>query len=190
MSTTLEICPASLGEPSTLNTSMGRETFQMLIPFARTKSLSMKLPVAPESKSALTECTLLVSVVLISIGRMIDVLRASRMLAKSRLDSLFSHFGLRDRAFLSGVKERSASIGLWIFVLTSSTFNTANLFTNSDRGVLFAGHTKQNPPPGWSLLPLPLLHPSKPLNLRSILPIAPWLASRHSSGRGSPLQDS
>ena len=34
----------------------------------------MKLPVAPESKSALTECTLLVSVVLISIGRMIDVL--------------------------------------------------------------------------------------------------------------------
>jgi len=33
----------------------------------------MKLPVALESKSTLMECTLLVSVVLTSIGRMIDV---------------------------------------------------------------------------------------------------------------------
>jgi len=80
-------CLASLGEPSTLNTGMGREMFQVLIPFVRTKSLSMKLPVAPESKSALTECTSLVSVVPISIGRMIDVLRVSRVLAESCLIS-------------------------------------------------------------------------------------------------------
>ena len=46
----------------------------MLMPFVQTKSLFMKLPIAPESKSALTECTLLVSVVLILIERMIDVL--------------------------------------------------------------------------------------------------------------------
>ena len=47
---------------------------QVLIPFVWTKSLSMKLPVALKSKSALTECTSLVSVVLIFIGRIMDVL--------------------------------------------------------------------------------------------------------------------
>ena len=49
----------------------------------------MKLPIAPESKSALTECTLLVSVVLILIERMIDVLWALRVLVKSCLGSFF-----------------------------------------------------------------------------------------------------
>ena len=92
----------------------------------------MKLPVAPESKSALTECTLLVSVVPISIGRMIDVPWASRVLAESCLGSLFSHLGLRGRAVLTGAEEGGASIGSQISVLTSSTFNTANLFTNSE----------------------------------------------------------
>jgi len=43
----------------------------------------MKLPIAPESKSALTECTSLVLVVLISIGRMMDIPRAPRVLAES-----------------------------------------------------------------------------------------------------------
>jgi len=57
-------------------------------------NLSMKMPVAPESRSALTECTSLVSVVLILIGRVIDVLWASRVLAESCLGSLFSYFGL------------------------------------------------------------------------------------------------
>ena len=110
------------------------------------------------------------------------------MLAESRLGSLFFHFGLQGRAFLSGVERRGVSIGSWISVLTSSTFNTANLFTNSDQGALFAGHTKQNPSLGWSPLSLPLLYPSKPLNLRSILPVAPQLASGHPSGGGSPLR--
>jgi len=49
-------------------------------PFIWTKSLSMQLPVAPESKSTLMECTLLVSVVPISIGRTIDVPQALRVL--------------------------------------------------------------------------------------------------------------
>ena len=38
-------------------------------------------------------------------------------------------------------------MGSQISVLTSSMFNTANLFTDSDWGALFAGCTKQNPPP-------------------------------------------
>jgi len=83
---------------------MGREMFRVLIPFVRTKSLSMKLPVAPESKSALTECTLLVSVIPISIERMIDVPQASRVLAESRLGSLFSYLGLQGRAVLTGAE--------------------------------------------------------------------------------------
>ena len=66
---------------------------QVLMPFVQIKSLSIKLPVAPESKSTLTECTLLVSVVLISIERMMEVLQALRVLAESHLGSLFSHFG-------------------------------------------------------------------------------------------------
>jgi len=44
-------------------------------------------------------------------------------------------------------------------------FNTANLFTNGNRGTLFAGYAKQNPSLGQNQLPLPLLHPSKPLDL-------------------------
>ena len=104
----------------------------MLMPFVWTKSLSMKLPTAPESKSTLTECTSLVLVVLIFIERMMDVLQALRVLAESHLGSLFSHFGFRDRAFLSGVKVTDTSIGSLVSVLVSSTFNTVNLFTNSD----------------------------------------------------------
>jgi len=83
---------------------MGQEMLWVLMPFVQTKSQSMKLPVAPESKSALTECTSLVSVVLTSIGRMIDIPRASRMLMESCLGSLFSHFGFRGCTVLSGVE--------------------------------------------------------------------------------------
>jgi len=73
----------------------------------------MKLPVAPESKSALTKCTSLVSVVLTSIGRMIDVLRASRVLTESRLGNLFSYFGFQGCVVLSGSEgeRRGVSIG-------------------------------------------------------------------------------
>ena len=52
---TSEICPASLGEPSTLKTGMLHERVRVFIPFEQMKSLSMKLPVAPLSKRALTE---------------------------------------------------------------------------------------------------------------------------------------
>ena len=72
---------------------MGQEMLQVLIPFVWTKSRSIKLLVAPESKNTLIECTLLVSVVLTSIGRMIDVLRVSRVLTESCLGNLFSYFG-------------------------------------------------------------------------------------------------
>ena len=85
------------------------------------------------------------------------------------------------------MERRGASIGSQTSVLTSSMFNTTNLFTNSNRGALFAGRTKQNPPLGQSPLPLPLLHPSRPLNLQSILPVALQLASGRPSGESSPL---
>ena len=139
----------------------------------------MKLPVAPESKSTLMECTSLVSVVLTSIGRMIDVPQALRVLMESRLGNLFSHFGSWGCAVLSGAKgERGGtSIGSRIFVLTSSTSNTANLLTSSDWGVLFASRAKQNPPPGLNKPLLPLLYPSGPLNLQSIPPFALRLTS-------------
>ena len=73
----------------------------------------MKLPVAPESKSILTEYTSLVSVVLTSIGRMIDVPQTSRVLTESHLGNLFSYFGFWDCAILSEAEEREdMSIGL------------------------------------------------------------------------------
>ena len=125
-----------------LYTGMGREMLQVLIPFFRMKSRSMKLPVALESKSALMECTSLVSVVLTSIGRMINVPRASRVLMESRLGNLFSHFGFQGCVVLSESEgeRRGASIGSRTSVLTSSTSNTANLLTSSDRGALFVSY--------------------------------------------------
>ena len=105
----------------------------MLIPFVLTKS--MKLPIALESKSALTECTLLVSVVLISIRRIINVPQALRVLAESCLGNLLSHFGLQGWTILSGAEgeRESTSIGSQISVLTSSMSNTANLLTSGDQ---------------------------------------------------------
>jgi len=104
-----------------------------------------------------------------------DVLQTLRALAESCLGSLFSHFSLQDRAFLSGAEERSVTIGSQICIDYSSTFNTVNLFTDSDQGALFTGCTKQNPPLGWSMLPFPLLYPSEPSSLQLIPPSVLWL---------------
>ena len=173
-----------------LYTSMGQEMLWVLIPFVWTKSQSMKLPVAPESKSALTECTSLVSAVLTSIGRMINILQASRVLTESRLGNLFSYFGFQGCAVLSRAEERGgASIGSQISVLTSSISNTVNLLTSSNWDILFASCAKQNPPSGLNKPLLPLLYPSGPLNLQSIPPFALWLTSGRPNGRGSPSQD-
>ena len=158
---------------------------QVLIPFIWTKSLSMKLPIAPESKSALTECTSLVSVVLIFIERIIDVPQALRVLMESHLGSLFSYFGFQGRASLSRAEERDVSIGSQISVLTSSMFNTANLFTDSDQDALFSSCTKQNPPPGRNKLSSPLLHPLGPSGLQSVPPSVLQLTFKHPSSGGS-----
>ena len=56
------------------------------------KSLSMKLPVAPESRRALTEWSSLVSVVPISTGRRREVPRASKALIAKSLGSLIPSF--------------------------------------------------------------------------------------------------
>jgi len=91
---TSEIYPALLEEPSTLKTGMLHKRVQVFIPFKWTKSLSIKLPVAPQSRRALTEWSLLVSVVPISTSRSREVSCASKALIEKSLGSLFSHLGL------------------------------------------------------------------------------------------------
>ena len=109
---------------------------------------------------------------------------------ESCLGSLFSHLGLRGRAVLTGAEgERGGVfIGSRISVLTFSTSNTANLLTSSNQGTLFAGRAKQNPPPGQNQLLL-LLHPSKPLDLRSTHPVVPRLTSGCLNSGNSSLRD-
>ena len=91
---TSEICLASLGDPSTLKTGMLRERVRVFIPFEQTKSLLIKLLVTLLSKRALTEWSLLVSVVPISTGRSKEVSHASKALIEKSLGSLLSHLGL------------------------------------------------------------------------------------------------
>ena len=163
MSTTLEICLASLGEPSTLKTRMLYKRVRVFIPFEQTKSLSIKLPVAPQSRRALTEWSSLVSVVPISTSRSREVSRTSKMLIEKSLDSLFSHLGLRSRAVARRLRGCVSTSSLSI-VLGSSIVNTVNLFTG-DRGVLITGCIMQNLPLPGDQTPLTELHLSMSTNL-------------------------
>jgi len=95
---TLEIYPASLGELSPLKTGILHERVQVFIPFEQTKSWSMRLPVAPLSKRALTEWSSLVFIVPISTGRSKEVPHVSKTLIERSLGSLLSHLGLWSRA--------------------------------------------------------------------------------------------
>ena len=156
----------------------------MFIPFERTKSLSMKLPVALLSKRALTEWSLLVFIVPISTGRSKEVPRVSKVLIERSLGSLFSHLGLRSGAEIRGVRDGASTSSLSI-VLESSIVNIVNLFTG-DWGTLIAGRAKQNPLLGLSKPLFPLLYPSGPLNLQSIPLFALRLTSGHPNGGGSP----
>ena len=138
----------------------------MFIPFKRTKSLSMKLSVAPLSKRALMEWSSLVSVVPISTGRSKEVPRASKALIDRSLGSLLSHLGLWSGAGIRKVRGGASTSSLSI-ILESSIVNTVNLFTG-DWGTLIAGCATQNP---LSLLGDKTLqsepHPSMPTNLQS-----------------------
>jgi len=82
---------------------MFHERVQVFIPFEQMKSLSMKLPVAPQSRRALTEWSLLVSVVPISTGRSKEVPHASKALIERSLGNLFSHLGWRSGAEIKGI---------------------------------------------------------------------------------------
>ena len=128
MSTTSEIYSASLGEPLTLKTRILRERVQVFISRKWTKSLSMRLLVALQSKRALTEWSSLVSVVPISTGRSKEVLCASNALIKRSLDSLFSHLGLQSGAEMREIGGGASTSSLSI-VLGFSIVNTVNLFT-------------------------------------------------------------
>ena len=115
------------------------------IPFEWTKSLSMRLPVALQSRRASTEWSSLMSIVPISTGRSKEVSRTSRVLIEKSLGSLFSHLGLRSGAEMRGT-EGGASTSSLSIVLGSSIVNTVNLFT-SDQGILIASRATQNPLP-------------------------------------------
>ena len=127
---TLEIWPALLGKPLTLKTRMLHERVRVFIPFKWTKSQSMKLSVAPLSKRALTEWSLLVSIVLISTGRSKKVPHASKVLIKRSLGSLLSHLVLRSGAETRGMRDGVSTSSLSI-VLGSSIVNTVNLATGA-----------------------------------------------------------
>ena len=172
MFTTSEICPASLGEPLTLKTRMLCERVRVFIPFEWTKFLSIRLPVALQSRRALTEWSLLMSVVPISTGRKREVPRVSRALIEKSLGSLFSHLGLRSRAKMRGI-EGSTSTSLLSIVLGPSIVNTVNLFTG-DWGTLIASHATQNPLPLGDKTLLSELHLSTPTDLQSTPFAAPW----------------
>ena len=144
----------------------------MFISFKQTKSLSMKLSVALQSRKALMEWSLLVSVVPISTGRRREVPHASKALIERSLGSLFSYLGLRSGAG-TGRLGGGASVSSLSIVLGSSIVNTVNLFTG-DQGTLIAGRATQNPflPPGGKTLQLePCL--SMPANPRTAPPTAP-----------------
>ena len=144
----------------------------MFIPFKWTKSLSMRLLVASQSRRASTECSSLMSVVLISTSRSREVPHASKALIERSLGSLFSHLGLRSRAKTRGIGGGASTSSLSI-VLGSSIVNTVNLFTG-DWDALIASRAMQNSlPPGNKTLPLEL-HFSMPTDLQSTPPTAPW----------------
>ena len=151
---------------------MLREKVQVFIPFKQTKSLSMKLPVAPQSRRALMEWSSLVSVVPIFTGRRREVSHASKVLITRSLGSLFSHLGLRSRTETRGLGG-GVSISLLSIVLGSSIVNTVNLFTGN-WGALIASHAMQNPllsPEDKTLQSEPRL--SMPANPQSAPPAAP-----------------
>ena len=144
----------------------------MFIPFERTKSLSMRLPVALQSRRASTEWSLLVSVVPISTGRSREVPHVSRVLIEKSLGSLFSYLGLQSGAETRGIEGGVSTSSLSI-VLGSSIVNTVNLFTG-DWGALIAGRATQNPLPPEDKTLLSELHFSTPIDLQSTPPTASW----------------
>ena len=150
---------------------MLHERVRVFIPFEQTKSLLMKLPVALQSRRALTEWSLLVSVVPISTSRSKEVPRMSKMLIEKSLDSLFSHLGLQSGAAARGLRGCASTSSLSI-VLGSSIVNIVNLFTG-DRGALIASCVMQNPLLLGDQTPLTELHLSMPTNLQSTPSIAP-----------------
>ena len=139
---------------------------------SRCSSLLMRLLVALQSRRALTECSSLVFIVLISTGRSRKVPRVSKVLIGRSLGSFFSHLGLQSRAETRGIGGSASTSSLSI-VLGSSIVNTVNLFTG-DRGALIASRAMQNPPPPGGQTLLLELYPSEPTGLQSTPSVAPW----------------
>ena len=143
----------------------------------------MKLPVALQSKRALTEWSSLVSVVSISTGRSRKVPCISKVLIEKSLGSLFSHLGLWSRVGTRGLGSGVSTSSLSI-VLGFSIVNTVNLFTG-DQGTLIAGCVTQNPPLPENKTPLMELHLSMPTDLQSTPSAVPRWVGRHPYGGDS-----
>ena len=76
----------------------------------------MRLPVALQSRRALTECSSLVFIVPISTGRSKKVPCVSKALIERSLGSLFSHLGFQSRAETRGIGG-NASTSLLFFIV-------------------------------------------------------------------------
>jgi len=153
---------------------MLHERVQVFIPLEQTKSLLMRLSVAPQSKRALTKWSLLVSIVPISTGRSKEVPRMSKALIKRSLGSLFSYLSLWSGAGTKRVRD-GVSISSLSIVLGSSIVNTVNLFTGN-QGALITSHAMQNPLLLGNKFLLLELYLSMPTDLQSASPIAPrWI---------------
>jgi len=135
----------------------------VFIPFEQTKSLSIKLLVALQSKRALMEWSSLVSVVPTSTGRSREVPHVFKVLIEKSLGNLFSHLGLQSGAATRRLRGCVSTSSLSI-VLGSSIVNTVNLFTG-DWGTLITGYVTQNPPLPEDQTPLTELYLSMPTNL-------------------------
>ena len=144
----------------------------------------MRLPVALQSRRALTECSSLMSVDPISTGRSREVPCVSKALITRSLGSLFSYLGLRSRAETRGIGDSASTSSLSI-VLGSSIVNTVNLFT-SDQGTLIAGCATQNPFPLGGKTLLSELHLSTPTDLQSTPSAALWWVDRCPCGGDNP----
>src|SRR5271169_4900400 len=158
------IIPASFEVPSTLKTSIGRDSVLVGIRFSITYFESRNWPVAPQSTSALVERRIPVSVDWSSMSTLRDFelgIAASTYFCRSLRSHIGLHISLRIRTRLFG-KSWAASITSSTFdksSFISSTSRQAYLFTFlSNEGALITRCGSQNPPRAI-LRSIPLLQP-------------------------------
>src|SRR5271169_5381 len=192
------IIPASFEVPSTLKTSIGRDSVLVGIRFSITYFESRNWPVAPQSTSALVERRIPVSVDWSSMSTLRDFelgIAASTYFCRSLRSHIGLHISLRIRTRLFG-KSWAASI------TSSSTFDKSSFISSTSRqaylftflsneGALITRCGSQNPPRAI-LRSIPLLqpflrrpqHPSRLEGLRANLRVRPKSCAEYRSESG------